>query len=274
MTKTIKTNQENVKLTVFSSNEESFLVTSTLVEKDGHAFLINAKFTQSDAAIINNYIAENNLVLDKIFALQGDPDYYFGLETIKAAHPRAIAYATKDTIDHIVHSVVGKLNVWGNVLKENAPDNVVLPKLYAEKTVDFQGLTFDIIGLDEQRINLYNKDLSLIIGGIDTFNECHLFLADTKSEEKMNSWIANLQELQKLDAQIVIPGHGLIENNLDSTILSSTIKYLETAILAAKESTNSTDFTEKLNAAYPSNYANKGVLALSAKVVMNEIPWG
>ena len=49
MIKTIKTNQENVKLTIFSSTEDSFLVTSTLVEKDGHALLINAKFTQSDA---------------------------------------------------------------------------------------------------------------------------------------------------------------------------------------------------------------------------------
>ena len=117
MIKTIKTNQENVKLTIFSSTEDSFLVTSTLVEKDGHALLINAKFTQSDAFVISDYITQNNLILDKIFTLHGDPDYYFGLKTIKASHPHAIAYSTKDSVEHIVHSVLGKLsgsdpNVW------------------------------------------------------------------------------------------------------------------------------------------------------------------
>ena len=162
MIKTIKTNQENVKLTIFSSTEDSFLVTSTLVEKDGHALLINAKFTQSDASIISDYITQNNLILDKIFTLHGDPDYYFGLKTIKASHPHAIAYSTKDSVEHIVHSVLGKLSVWGGILKENAPKNVVLPKIYTEKTIDFQGLTFEIIGLNEKRINIYNKDFAEI----------------------------------------------------------------------------------------------------------------
>ena len=274
MIKTIKTNQENVKLTIFSSTEDSFLVTSTLVEKDGHALLINAKVTQSDASIISDYITQNNLILDKIFTLHGDPDYYFGLETIKASHPHAIAYSTKDSVEHIVHSVLGKLSVWGGILKENAPKNVVLPKIYTEKTIDFQGLTFEIIGLNEKRINIYNKDLSLLIGGIDTFNECHVFLADTKSEVEMNSWIESLKELENLNVQTVIPGHGVIGDNLNSSIFSSTIKYLEIAIKAAKESSNSAEFIQKLDASYPSDYPNRNVLELSAKVVMNEIPWG
>lgn len=37
MFKTIDTNQKDVKLTVFSSDEKSFMVTATLVEKAGHA---------------------------------------------------------------------------------------------------------------------------------------------------------------------------------------------------------------------------------------------
>ncbi|EEL67687.1 Beta-lactamase, type II [Bacillus mycoides] len=43
MFKTIDTNQKDVKLTVFSSDEKSFMVTASLVEKAGHAFLINSK---------------------------------------------------------------------------------------------------------------------------------------------------------------------------------------------------------------------------------------
>jgi len=273
MIKTIETKQNDIKLTVFLSDENSFLVTSTLIEKGGHAFLINAKFTQSDAKEIVDYIATNNLILDKIFIIHGDPDYYFGLETIKASYPKAIAYATQPTVEHIVHSVLGKLQVWGNVLGENAPNNVVLPKVFEEKTIEFQGLTFEIVGLDNHRTSLFNKELELLIGGIDTFNEIHVFLADTSSREAMEVWIANVKELQALNAKIIVPSHGSIEKSFDNKLLTATVDYLETAIRASEESKDSTDFTTKLEAAYP-GFANKGVLALSAKVVMKEIPWG
>ncbi|MBU3156561.1 MBL fold metallo-hydrolase [Clostridium estertheticum] len=273
MIKKIETKQNNVKLTVFTSDENSFMVTSTLIEKAGHAFLINAKFTQSDAKEIVEYIEKSNLTLDKIFIIHGDPDYYFGLETIKAAFPKAIAYATQPTVEHIASSVLGKLQVWKPVLLENAPTNIVLPQVFAEKTIEFQGLTFDLVGLDNHRISLFNKELELLFGGIDTFNEIHIFLADTSSKEAMEDWTANLKKLQELHAKIVVPSHGSIEKSFDDKLLTATIDYLETAIKASEQSKNSADFIEKLEAAYP-GFANKGVLALSAKVVMKEIPWG
>ncbi|CJH56223.1 Beta-lactamase%2C type II [Streptococcus pneumoniae] len=49
--------------------------------------------------------------------------------------------------------------------------------------------------------------------------------------------------------------------------------YLRTAVQASEESGTSKDFVTKLEAAYP-DYANKGVLELSAKVVTKEMPWG
>ncbi len=62
MFKTIDTNQKDVKLTVFSSDEKSFMVTATLVEKAGHAFLINSKFTQSDSKEIVEYLKKKQLI--------------------------------------------------------------------------------------------------------------------------------------------------------------------------------------------------------------------
>ena len=273
MIKTIETKQKGVKLTIFLSDENSFLVTSTLIEKAGHAFLINAKFTQSDGREIVDYIEKNNLTLDKIFITHGDPDYYFGLEEIKAAYPKVIAYATQPTVEHIVHSILGKLQVWKNILGKNAPSNVVLPQVFEEKTIEFQDLTFEIVGLDSHRTSLFNKELELLLGGIDTFNEIHVFLADTSSKESMEVWIGNVKDLQTLNAKIIIPSHGSIEKSFDNQLLNATINYLETAIKASGESKDSSDFIAKLEAAYP-GFANKGVLALSAKVVMKEIPLG
>lgn len=273
MFKTIDTNQKDVKLTVFSSDEKSFMVTATLVEKAGHAFLINSKFTQSDSKEIVEYLKKNNLSLDKIFIIHGDPDYYFGLESIKAVYPEAIAYATESTVEHIVHSVLGKLKVWKDILGENAPNNVILPQVFKEKAIDFQGLTFELVGLDHYRTSLFNKELKVLIGGIDVFNEIHVFLADTSSKAAMEAWIENLKVLQALHADIIVPSHGLIEKSLNNQALTATMDYLRTAVQASEESGTSKDFVAKLEAAYP-DYANKGVLELSAKVVTKEMPWG
>lgn len=273
MYKTIETGKENSKITLFSSEENSFMVTATLIEKEGHAFLVNAKFTKSDAQEIVEYLAKNNLTLDNIFIIHGDPDYYFGLETIKASHPKAIAFATESTVEHIVHSVLGKLKVWQNSLGENAPHNIVLPQIYTEKAIEFQGLTFELVGLDSYRTSLFNKELELLIGGIDVFNEIHVFLADTHTTETMEAWISNLKVLQELNAKIIVPSHGSIDGSFDGQSLLSTTNYLQSAIKASQESKDSADFATKLKATYP-DYENKGVLELSAKVVMKEIPWG
>ncbi len=175
----------------------------------------------------------------------GIHDYYFGLESIKAAYPEAIAYATESTVEHIVHSVLGKLKVWKDALGENAPSNVVLPQVFKEKTINFQGLTFELVGLDYYRTSLFNKELKVLIGGIDVFNEIHVFLADTSSKAAMEAWIENLKVLQALNADIIVPSHGSIEKSLNNQALTATMDYLRTAVQAYEESGTSKDFCGK-----------------------------
>ncbi|TKH19839.1 hypothetical protein FC692_29715 [Bacillus cereus] len=150
---------------------------------------------------------------------------------------------------------------------------MVLPQVFNEKSIDFQGLTFELVGLDQNRTSLFNKELKLLIGGIDVFNEIHVFLADTSSYVAMEAWIENLKVLQALHADIIVPSHGSIEKSLDNQAINATMAYLRTAIQASEESKTSKDFVAKLETAYP-GYANKGVLELSAKVVTKEMPWG
>ena len=80
-------NTANYTITTFTTNDQSFLVTASLLEKDGHAFLINTAFTKTSALEIVAYLKANQLELDEIFLIHGDPDYYFGAEVIKAAFP-------------------------------------------------------------------------------------------------------------------------------------------------------------------------------------------
>ncbi|MRA58637.1 cytoplasmic protein, partial [Bacillus thuringiensis] len=72
------------------------------------------------------------------------------------------------------------------------------------------------VGLDHYRTSLFNKELKVLIGGIDVFNEIHVFLADTSSKAAMEAWIENLKVLQALHADIIGPSHGSIEKSLNN----------------------------------------------------------
>ena len=67
-------------LHVFTADEMGFMVTSTLVIRNNKALLIGVRFRLSDGREIVNYLKDNNLDLEQIFIIHGDPDYYFGLE--------------------------------------------------------------------------------------------------------------------------------------------------------------------------------------------------
>lgn len=261
-------------LSVFYSDDKSFFITSTLVEKGGKAFLINAGFTQAMAQAIVTYLKDKHLDLEKVYLLHGDPDYYFGLEAIKHAFPEVTAYATQETFDHITHTVGKKLAVWSPQLGEQAPTNVVLPKVLDGQSIDFAGLTFDLIGDDNHRTNLYQADNALLLGGIDTFNDgIHVFLADTATPEKMQSWIKRLDSLAGLNIDLLIPSHAHPEGHHNKDSLIATESYLANSLEILETAKDSSTFMDKMSAIYP-NYANQGVLGLSAKVVTGEMPWG
>ncbi|MCC5364882.1 MBL fold metallo-hydrolase, partial [Staphylococcus aureus] len=65
--------------------------------------------------------------LTTVYISQSDPDYYFGLDVIRAAFPRAKIVATPQTVAAIKASRDGKLAYWGPILKDNAPKTLVLP---------------------------------------------------------------------------------------------------------------------------------------------------
>ncbi|MDQ8770006.1 cytoplasmic protein, partial [Streptococcus ruminantium] len=166
-----------------------------------------------------------------------------------------------------------KLAVWGPQLGDNAPTNVVVPKAFTEKSIKFAGQDFALVGDDTHRLSLYNKENRLLIGGIDTFNETHVFLADTATKEKIQDWRSRLNSLLALDTALVIPSHADGSASFDKAALQATADYLEASLEVLDQVSDSTSFADAMKNRYPS-YLNTGVLILSAKVITGEMPWG
>lgn len=261
------------ELHIFTTDESSFMVTASLIIKNGKALLVGSGFKQSDGQKIVQYLQDEQLELEKIFVIHGDPDYYFALEPIKAAFPNAIAYATSSVISHILKTVTSKLQVWKGSLGEQAPKNIILPALLEESFIDFQGESWELIGSEPKQINLWNAQTKTLIGGINTFNQIHLFLADTQTVEKLQAWQERLKDLIGLQAEIIVPSHANVEASFDDHALEFSIAYIEKAIQLKETATDSRDFINEMTEAFP-NLRNQAVLELSAKVLTGEMSWG
>lgn len=265
--------QNGTELHIFTNDESSFMVTATLIIKNGKALLVGSGFKQSEGERIVRYLQDAQLTLEKIFIIQGDPDYYFALEPIKKSFPEAIVYATSYVIDHILKTVSKKLQVWGGSLGDQAPKNIILPALIQESTLEFEGDKWEFFGSEPSQINLWNAETKTIIGGINTFNQIHLFLADSQTTEKLKAWQDRLKDMKALDASLIIPGHADSESSFDSQALDFSIAYIEVAIKLKNEVKDSATFIAKMKEKFP-NLRNEAVLELSAKVLTGEIPWG
>lgn len=258
---------------MFGTDDNSFNVTAVILQKEADVYLINAGFTKAAANKLVDFINTEKLNLKGAFVIHGDPDYYFGMEQILCSIPKLEILSTEETQQHIAESVIGKLAVWSSVLQEQAPVNVILPKAVTGDKLNILGTEFEFVGDDKNRINLFEKNDKLLIGGIDIFNELHIFLADTGSEEKLQARIDRLTSLEALNPEIVIPSHADLNASFDKKALSATKEYLQKAIEFTKASSRSEELAASLKTAYP-DYINTGVIDLGAKVLLGEIQWG
>lgn len=243
---------------------------ATIVEKDGKALIIDTQFSNSDAKKIVDVVKEKKLTPKMIYISHSDPDYYFGVSTLKKAYPDVPVTATRYTVARIKKSYQSKLAIWKPTLKEDTPKEVVIPEIIYGK-IPFEGLEFEIVGQDPLKTSLYNKKDSLLAGGISVSTGSHLFMADTPTEKEQQQWVDNLSYLESLKPKTVIPGHFTGNENFSSRSLSFTKNYVNDFIQSEKAAKDSQDLIRMMEKAYP-NIAS-GNLELSAKVVKKEQEW-
>lgn len=104
---------EPLKLEVYNPGDKAlFPVSSVLVTGKQDAILVDAQFGRAQAEQVVEKIRASGKKLVAVYVSHGDPDYYFGLDTIKAAYPDVKILATPQTVAHIKETVAHKLAFW------------------------------------------------------------------------------------------------------------------------------------------------------------------
>lgn len=264
-----------LELKVINADANSFHVNSVLVTGQRDALLIDAQFTRADAHRLVAAILASGKRLTAVYVSHGDPDYYFGLEVIKAEFPDAKVYASEPTIAWIRNTVQKKVAFWGPKLGANGPRSPLIPEPLPAAGLTLEGRPLEVVGLDGEQPNrsfVWIPSLKAVVGGVNVFAGLHLWTADTASTAQRAAWSRTLERIAALQPAIVIPGHAAPGAPGGLTAVDYSRTYLRQYEQALAEAPDAAALIATMRDRYP--VAGLGIaLDIGAKVNKGEMKW-
>ena len=265
-----------LELTPYSPGPQAmFPVSSVLVAGSKEAILVDAQFGVAQADQVVEMVRHSGKHLTTVYISHGDPDYYFGLERIKAAFPDARIVATPQTVAHIQATMAGKLAFWGPKLGADAPQTLVLPEVLEGDTLKLEGQALKVVGLDgkqPERSFVWIPSIKAVVGGVVLFNNQHVWMADTQGAQSHADWLATLHAIAALKPKIVVPGHAMPGPNPPLQAIAFTAGYIRAFDAQATAAKDSGELIAAMKKLYPTA-GQVGGLELSAKVAKGEMTW-
>ena len=261
---------------VYNADGNSFNVTSTLISGEKDAIVIDAGFTRADALRIAANVLDSGKQLTTIYVSQADPDYYFGVETLKEIFPQADVVTSRAVLDKLSAKLAGKLAFWGPKMGANAPRKPVVPRALEGNVLKLEDQIIEIRGtqgLLAHRPYAWIPSIKAIVGNIGVFGNMHVWTADTQTVAERAAWVAQLDEMAALKPELVVPGHMSAGSKLDASAIVFTKNYLlgfEKALPAAK---TGAELVNAMKQAYPQVTDGAMSLDIGAKVNKGEMKW-
>ena len=261
---------------VYNADGNSFNVNSTLVVGDKEAMVIDAGFTRADALRIAANVLDSGKQLKTIYVSQADPDYYFGVETLKEIFPQADVVTTPAVLEKINAKKAGKVAFWGPKMGANAPRSPVVPRALEGNTLTLDGQTIEIRGTQgvlAHRPYAWIPSIQAVVGNIGVFGGMHVWTADTQTAAERAAWVAQLDDMAALKPALVVPGHMKAGIQVDASSITFTKDYLQTFEKNLAASKNSAELVNAMKQSYPQVTDGAMSLDIGAKVNMGEMKW-
>ncbi len=263
-----------LKMEVYNPGENSiFPVSSEIITGEKEAVLIDAQFQRNDAEKLVEMIKATGKKLTTVYISQSDPDFYFGLDVIRAAFPQAKVIATQATVNQINATKDGKVAFWGPQLKDNAPKSVTTPEPLKGNEFTLEGHKFEIQGVDTERTFVWIPSLKAVVGGVlINGDNMHVWTADTQTPTSRKQWVEALDEITGLKPDVVVPGHFLPGAPKTLESVKFTRQYLLTLEKELPKAKDSAALITAMKKHYP-QLKDDSSLELSAKVLKGEMKW-
>lgn len=241
----ILTNHGEGKLstkTLFS-DEAGFSVASVIVMGKKECVLLDCQWTLSNAHRVIAEILETRLELKAIFASHAHPDHYWGMGLIQQAFPNAKCYMLPEDLNVYNHQYQPKLDEWteligeGNLCRKQAENLIPL----TDKYIELEGERIEVIDhvMGDLKWNsiVWIPSIKTIYASDVLFNEAHPFTCEVNAKQRQQ-WIEEIEKMEKMGAEVVIPGHQKPGCLLDDSCFKFTKNYL---IATEEELANTND---------------------------------
>ena len=260
---------------VYNADSNSFTVNSSIVYGDKQAIVVDSGFTNADALRIAAKVYDSGKELTTIFISQADPDYYFGAQLLQQLFPNAKLITPEAVAQVIAKNRLNKIAFWGPKMGSNAPANPIVPTSYSLQTLQLEGHEIQIrmqAGVLAHRPYLWIPANKTILGNVAVSAGHHVWMADTQSQQSIDAWLKQLNEMKALEPAMVIPGHMEAGSALDASAIDFTFNYITAFVKAKQHSHNSQELIAKMVTLYP-EFTDTSNLELGAKVHMGEMIW-
>lgn len=266
----------NLTLDVYNPGTQAiFPVTSVLISGEKEAILVDAQFGKSQAQQVVEKIRASGKQLTTIYISHGDPDYYFGLDTLTQAFPKAKVLASQPTVDHINQTVAGKLAFWGPKMGADVPAKTIVPGVLKGDSLMLEGQKLQVIGLQGKQPNrsfVWIPSLKAVVGGVVVAENIHVWMADTQTTQSHADWLDTLHLIESLKPTTVIPGHYLGDSSRSLASVKFTADYIKAFDAETAKTKDSAALIAAMKKRYPS-LGEESSLELSAKVAKGEMAW-
>lgn len=260
-------------VTLYNPGDKAiFPVSSELVSGEKEAILIDAQFGVNDGQALVELIKQSGKKLTTVYISGGDPDFYFGLEPIKAAFPDVKVLASQHVVDHIKQTKDAKLAYWGPILGKQAPKTLIVPQVMTASHLTLEGERIEIKEMNTPNAYLWAPSIKTAFGGVPVYSGVHVWMADSQSKAARTEWVNALDRMLALKPERVIPGHFLREAPKGTQAVTFTRDYVLRFEQALASTKGSGPLIDALKQAYPSLPVDDG-LAIGAKVNTGEMKW-
>jgi glyoxylase-like metal-dependent hydrolase (beta-lactamase superfamily II) len=247
--------QNALSTKVFFSDESGFAVASVIVMGKTDAALIDTQWTLSNGHRVAAEILETGKHLKWIYISHAHPDHYFGLGPITQAFPEAKVIALPIVARTINKQMFGKINVWKDIIgPTNAPTKAVNIEPLANNYFELEGKRIEIIPemMGDLKYNtaVWIPSIKTLYASDVLFNQAHPFTCEITAEER-KQWIKDIERLEKMGAEVVIPGHEKPGMPFDNSSMTFTKDYLIATEEELKKTTDTAGFFYAMAMRYP-----------------------
>jgi glyoxylase-like metal-dependent hydrolase (beta-lactamase superfamily II) len=240
---------------VFFSDEKGFEVASVIVTGKTDAALIDTQWTLSNAHRVIAEILETGKFLKTIYITHAHPDHYFGLGAIVDAFPQVRVIALPDVARLINKQFFGKLEHWEKTIGiTNAPRKEVPIEPMQQNYFELEGQRIEVIPeiMGDLKYNsvVWIPSIKTLYGSDVLFNQAHHITCEVTAQERQQ-WIKDIERLEKMGAEVVIPGHQKPGMPFDGSSFSFTKEYLVATEKELCKTTSTGDFYYAMVKRYP-----------------------